>query len=142
IEKNDTLGGDGTIKVSVETTAGDDYASEFSVEAEVSSASGQWIANRASKVLHPASFYVGLQKPAFFVDVKNPVATTVVAADLQGATRAGVPVTVSLLREQWVSERRPENPGFNVWVRKEIAAGEWRVTTASQPAPLSLTIKD
>jgi hypothetical protein len=62
--------------------------------------------------MHPASFYVGLGRPAFFVDIKNGLSTSVVAADLQGLARAGVPVAVSLWREQWVNERQPQNPAL------------------------------
>ncbi len=142
IDKNDTLDAQGRLKTELPTEAGDDYASIFHLEAEVPNASGQRIANRAEVVLNPASFYVGLGRPAFFVDTRTGLTTSVVAADLSGAARTNVSVTVSLWREQWTSERRPENPGSVTWVRKELAAGEWSVTTGAQPVALSVPLRE
>ena len=130
------------MRAEIPTQAGDDYASTYRFEAEVPSASGQRIANRAEIVMHPASIYVGLTRPKFFTDVTEGLSVSAVAVDLSGVARPGVAVTVSLLREQWTGERRPENPGSVIWVRKEIPAGEWTVTTAAAPVRVPATLKD
>ena len=130
------------MRAEIPTQAGDDYASTYRFEAEVPSASGQRIANRAEIVMHPASIYVGLTRPKFFTDVTEGLSVSAIAVDLSGMARPGVSVTVSLLREEWSGERRPENPGSVSWVRKEIPAGEWTVTTGATPVRVPATVKD
>jgi uncharacterized protein YfaS (alpha-2-macroglobulin family) len=142
IDKNESLDTTGRVRAEIPTQSGDDYASTYRFEAEVPSASGQRIANRADIVMHPASIYVGLTRPKFFTNLNDALGVSAVAVDLTGAVRPGVSVTVSLLREQWTSERRPENPGSVNWVRKEIPAGEWTVTTAAAPVRVPATLKD
>jgi uncharacterized protein YfaS (alpha-2-macroglobulin family) len=139
VQKNESLDASGRVAVEVPTDAGDDFASSFQLEGEVANAAGQRIANRSEVVLHPASFYIGLGRPPFFADMKAGLNTTVVAADHSGTARPGVPVSISLWREQWTNDPRPENPGSTFWVRKELAAGEWKLTTQSKPVPLSVT---
>lgn len=142
VQKNENLDQKGTLAIDWPTQAGDDWASNFHFEAEVPNASGQPIANRADLVLHPASFYVGLGRPPFFVNVKDGLKTSVVAADLNGAARSGVAVHVSLWREEWGSAPDPRYAGSVVWTRKEVAAGEWTVTSSSSPVPLTAPLKD
>lgn len=142
IDRNESLDAAGRVRPEIPTQPGDDFASTYRFEAEVPSASGQRIANRAEIVMHPASIYVGLTRPKFFTNVTDPLNVSAVAVDLAGVAQSGVSVTVSLLREQWTSERRPENPGSVNWVRKEIPAGEWTVTSASSPVRVPATLKD
>jgi len=140
--RTEPLGPTGELRVSVPTEAGVDFASRYRFEADVESVSGQHIANRAETIVHPASLYVGLARPSFFVEVAKGLTTGVVAAGLDGQPRAGVRVTVSLLREQWTSERRPENPGSVEWARTEVPAGEWTVTTTTGVVSLPIPLVD
>ena len=51
-------------------------------------------------------------------------------------------MTVTLTQVQWLSVRRAEGNGFYTWdtERKEIPAGSWTVTTATDPVPLEIPI--
>ena len=103
--------------------------------------SGQHIANRAALVVHPASLYVAMSRPPMFVDTKTDTTVGVVAVDLSGRSVADVPVTVSLVREQWVSGS-PDRWSVVRWERREIPAGEWTVRTAAGETPLPIPLRE
>ncbi len=72
-------------------------------EAEVEDLTRQTVAQRASVLVHPAPFYVGIETPApRFLAVGAPVKAHVVAFAPGGAHRPGVAVRVELLSRQWV----------------------------------------
>ena len=142
MEKNERLDTDGRLRAEVPTETGADFASTYRFEADVPSASGQRIAHRSEIVMHPASFYIGLGRPRYFVDLKEGLNVPVIAAGLDGTTRPNVAVTLSLWREQWTAERRRENPGSINWTRQEVAAGEWPVTTADAAVRRAIALKE
>ncbi len=100
----------------------------------------QHIANRASVVVHPAPWYIGIRRPSYFLDQKAGLKTEIVAVGLNGVPAAGVPVEVKLTQIQWTSVRRAEGNGFYTWdtERKVIPAGNWTVTSAADPVPLEI----
>ena len=105
--------------------------------------SRQHIAGRASFVVNPAPWYVGLQRPPLFVEEKEGLTTAVVAVAPDGKPVAGVKVDLTLVEVQWHSVRRAEGNGFYTWEteRKEIEAGHYSVTTAADPVPLAVPLK-
>jgi alpha-2-macroglobulin len=125
-----TLAPEGSLEVTQATRADTDHAVSYQLEASVEGVGGQHIASRAWVVLHPASFYLGVVRPPYLVDASTPLAVEFLAADLDGGSRAGVPVTVTLLREEW----RPQ--------RTEVALGEWTLITTEEPAPLTIPLTD
>ncbi|ODS57327.1 MAG: hypothetical protein ABS36_05390 [Acidobacteria bacterium SCN 69-37] len=139
-----TLDASGTLDVSADTMRDVDQAWRYTLEGEVEDVSRQRIANRASLVVHPAPWYIGLRRPAYFADVATGTRTDVVAAALDGTPAAGVPVTVRLTRLQWNSVRRAEGSGFYTWDTEEIRtpAGEWQVTTAEAAVPLTIPVPE
>jgi uncharacterized protein YfaS (alpha-2-macroglobulin family) len=141
-DANATLSREGGLRVSVPTAGGDDAAAEIRFEGDVVGVSGQHIADRATMVMHPASIYVGLTRPAYFVDVRQGLTTEVVAADLAGAARAGVLVTVALFRQEWKSKRRSGDPWSVEWERTEVPAGSWQATTTTGRVPLKIPLRD
>ncbi len=128
------LAPDGTLPVDVLITDLDDSGTEITVEGSVENTSGQVIANRITVPWHPATFYIGLSRPAAFVDATRPLTTHVIAAALDGTPRAGVDVRVQLLREDW--EQQVPN-GFQ-WRRVETPIRDWRVTTTAGRIPVEL----
>ena len=62
--------------------------------------------------------------------------------DLDGNRVGGVPVTVSLFREDWTTVRRPENPGIVALERREVPAGEWTVRSAPAESALQIPVRD
>ena len=109
----------------------------YTLEADVEDVSRQHIANRASVVVHPADWYIGMRRPSYFVDQKTGLQTELIAVSPSGEIVAGVPVEVKLTQIQWNSVRRAEGNGFYTWEteRKRVAAGSWAVTTGSSPVP-------
>jgi uncharacterized protein YfaS (alpha-2-macroglobulin family) len=132
--------GDLALKLETKRDAGFPYI--YSLEADVEDVSRQHIANRASITVHPAPWYIGVYRPAYFLDQKTGLKTQIVAAGLDGRMAAGVPVEVTLTQVQWVSVRKAEGSGFYAWEteRKEVPAGTWKVTTAAEPVPLDVPL--
>jgi uncharacterized protein YfaS (alpha-2-macroglobulin family) len=75
-----------------------------------------------------------------FVTARNGASVGLTAVDLAGRPVADVPIAVSLFREEWVATRRPENPFFVQWERKETPAGEWTVRSAATEMPLTIPL--
>jgi uncharacterized protein YfaS (alpha-2-macroglobulin family) len=139
-----SLDAGGRLSASLQTAPGDEVPYLYTFEGDVEDVSRQRIAGRASLVVHPAPWYVGLQRPPFFVEAARGLDTTVVAAALDGAPVPGVSVEVSLTETQWHSVRRAEGHGFYTWEteRQEVPAGSWSVTTAAEPVPLAVPIRN
>jgi hypothetical protein len=132
--------GELTVVIPTPVAAGKPY--RYTLEAEVEDVSRQRIANRASLLVHPAPWYVGIGRVPFFVDQKTGLQTAIVAASSEGEPVAGVRVTVTLQQVQWNSVRRAEGGGFYTWdtERRLVDAGSWTVTTAADPVPLSVPL--
>ena len=83
---------------------------QYSLEGDVEDVSRQHIAGRASFLVHPASWYIGLQRPSgSFVEQKDGLKTAVVAVSPSGVAVPGVKVDVTLVAravEQRASRRR------------------------------------
>lgn len=139
-----TLDASGRLVVSAPTAADVDVAYRYTIEGDVEDVSRQHIANRASLVVHPAPWYVGLRRPDYFTDTTRGTSTDVVVAALDGASTAGVPVTVQLTRIQWNSVRRAEGGGFYTWDTEQIRtpAGQWQVTSATDPVSLAVPVPE
>lgn len=117
---------------------------EYKLEGRVTDVTRQEIAGRALIRIDPAPWYIGLRRPPFFADTAKGIDTEVIAAGLDGLAVAGVNVKVELKRLQWTSVRQAEGDGFYDWEseRKEIEAGEWNVTTQTQPVALKIPIAE
>ena len=131
------LGSADATVVALPTVAAGDLAYSYTFEVDVEDESGHHIAGRAGLVVHPASLYVAISRLPKFVDTTKAGQTVGVAAvDLSGRPVADVPVTVSLVREEWVPSVRQRSG----WERREISAGEWTVRTATGETPLPIPL--
>jgi len=139
-----TVDASGRFSTSVALDRAAEVAYRYTFEGEVEDVSRQRIANRASMVVHPASYYVGLSVRDRFVSTSAPTSIGVVAADLAGRTVPGSVVTVSLIKIQWNSVRTAQGDGFYEWnsTRTEVPAGSWTVTSAVAPVTLSVPVKE
>ena len=135
-----TAAGERTLALDTKLDAGVPYS--YVLEGDVEDVSRQHIANRASVIVHPAPWYVGIRRPSYFGEQKNGLKSEIVTVSPRGAVVAGIPVTITLTQVQWISVRRAEGNGFYTWdtERKEVPAGSWTVTTAEQPVPLDVPI--
>ena len=143
--KSGTLDAKGQIALELETRPADGIPFQYSLEGDVEDVSRQHIAGRASFLVHPASWYIGLQRPSgMFVEQKDGLKTSVVAVSPSGVAVPGVTVEIAVSRVQWNSVRRAEGSGFYTWEteRKEIDAGHFTVTTGTDPVPLSIPLTE
>ena len=135
-----TKAGDKPLQLNTKADAGVPYS--YTLEGDVEDVSRQHIANRASVTVHPASWYIGVRKPPYFVEQKAGLSTEIVTVAPDGKVATGVSVTVTLTQIQWTSVRRAEGNGFYTWdtERKAVPAGSWTVTTAADPVPLQIPL--
>ena len=114
----------------------------YTLEGDVEDVSRQHIANRASLMVHPAPWYIGLQQLAVLLRAEATASRPRSSPSASTAAGAGVPVDVKLTQIQWTSVRRAEGNGFYTWdtERKEVPAGSWTVTTRHEPVPLSVPL--
>lgn len=139
-----TVDASGRFSTSVTLDRTADVAYRYTFEGEVEDVSRQRIANRASVVVHPASFYVGLSVRDRFVTTNTTASIGVVAADLAGRAVPGRPIAVALIKIQWNSVRTAQGGGFYEWesTRTEVPSGTWTVTTGAEPVTLEVPIKE
>jgi uncharacterized protein YfaS (alpha-2-macroglobulin family) len=142
VEHEGKLNDRGEVAVTLDTPKNIGRPYRYTVDADVEDVSRQHIANRASVIVHPAPWYIGLKRPDYFVDQKRGLETAVVAVTPGGEAAPDVPVKVTLTQMQWHSVRRAEGNGFYTWetTQHEEKAGEWTVTTRTEPVPLSIPL--
>jgi uncharacterized protein YfaS (alpha-2-macroglobulin family) len=139
-----TLDANGKLTQTLETDEAAGVPLDYRLEGVVTDVTRQQIAGRASMRVDPAPWYIGVRRPPFFAEAGKNIDTDVIAAGLDGLAVAGVKVKVELKRIQWTSVRQGEGGGFYDWQseRKEVAAGEWTITTKTEPVPLSVPITE
>lgn len=135
------LGASGRTSVALPTSPEEGVAYSYLFQGDVEDVSGQHIAAHAELVVHPASIYVAVTRPPMFVDTKTETTVGVIAVDLSGAPVAGIPVTVSLVREQWVTGP-PDRWRQTSWERRETPAGEWTVRSAAGETRLPVPLRE
>jgi uncharacterized protein YfaS (alpha-2-macroglobulin family) len=142
--KTAALDARGRLALDLETTPSDGLPYQYAVEGDVEDLSRQHIAGRASFIVHPAPWYVGLKRPPLFVEQKDGLNTTIVAVAPDGMPVAGVKVDVALVQVQWHSVRRAEGSGFYGWEteRTETEKARFAVTSAAEPVPLSIPLPE
>ncbi|HET7697353.1 MAG TPA: MG2 domain-containing protein [Vicinamibacterales bacterium] len=137
-----TLAGNGQLALTLQTDLKAGVPYSYTLEGDVEDVSRQHIANRASLVVHPAPWYIGIRKIPLFNEQRNGLETQLVAVGLDGKPVAGVPIAVKLTQIQWQSVRRAEGSGFYGWEtqRVELPAGSWTMTSAADPVPLRVEL--
>jgi uncharacterized protein YfaS (alpha-2-macroglobulin family) len=133
------LTGTGQLALALDTDAKAGVPYTYTLEGDVEDVSRQHIANRASLLVHPAPWYIGIKKQPLFGEQSAGLKTEFIAVGLDGAPVPGVKIDVKLTQVQWTSVRRAEGNGFYAWEteRKDVPSGEWHLTSASDPVPLN-----
>lgn len=139
---NAQLASAGQVALPLQTDAKAGVPYSYTLEGDVEDVSRQHIANRASIVVHPAPWYIGVKNVPLFVQQRDGVRTALVAVGLDGKPVSGVAIDVKLTQIQWLSVRRAEGNGFYTWEsqRKEVPAGEWHLTSAADPVALNVPL--
>src|SRR5262249_42750563 len=112
-EEREELGGEettlskaGQFSLDLETKRDAGLPYRYTFEGEVEDLSRQRIAGRASLVVHPAPWYIGVRESTDFVDASKGLDTEVVAVTPDGRVVPGVTVELALESQQWFSARR------------------------------------
>jgi uncharacterized protein YfaS (alpha-2-macroglobulin family) len=129
-----------SLTLATDPKAGIPYS--YTLEGDVEDVSRQHIANRASLLVHPAPWYIGIKRLPYFVDQQTGLSTELIAVGLDGAAVPQLPIDVTLTQVQWQSVRRAEGNGFYTWEteRKEVPAGAWHLTSATNPVALEVPL--
>ena len=129
----------GELQLSLLTDAKAGVPYTYTLEGDVEDVSRQHIANRTSVLVHPAPWYIGIRQVPRFGEQRDGLKTELIAVGLDGTTVPGVAIDLRLTQIQWTSVRRAEGNGFYGWEtqRQEVPAGEWHLTSASDPVPLA-----
>ncbi len=130
------------LELPTDLKAGKPYT--YTLEGEVTDVSRQTIAGRASFPVHPAPWYLGLKRPSYFVDMKDGLATEVVAVTPRGEIAPGVKAAVTLLQVQWNSVRRAEGDGMYTWESQRVEKERWKgdITTGAAPVPVQVPLAE
>ncbi len=136
------LSEEGTIEVEHKTPIDLQWPYRYTLEGDVEDVSRQHIAGRASFIVHPAPWYIGVKRPPYFVEQKDGVSTALVAVTPEGVVTPGVKIEVTLSQTQYHSVRRAEGNGFYTWETtvKQVNVGSWTVTSGADPAPLNVPL--
>lgn len=111
---------DGTDTINIKSRTDIPDPVRYFFEVVVSDLSGQSQAGFASRVVHPASFYIGAKSDKLFFETGEslPIAFATLAPD--GSYVFGKNVTVDLMRVKWVSiKRKTLNDRFESEIKRE-----------------------
>ena len=115
----------------------------YQLEGDVEDVSRQHIANRASVLVHPASFYVGVKALPYFTPQKTGLQTEIIAVGLDGKPVSGIPVEITLTQTA-VEERAPRGRRRLLHVghraRRDSERHLERSRRREQPVPLQAAI--
>jgi hypothetical protein len=139
---NAQLAANGQLSLTLNTDAKAGIPYSYTLEGDVEDVSRQHIANRASLLMHPAPWYIGIKRLPYFIDEKTGVSTELIAVGLNGAAVPDLPIDVTLTQVQWQSVRRATGHGFATWEteRKEVPVGTWHLKSAANPVALNVPL--
>ncbi len=83
----------------------------YSFEAEVTDVNRQSVAGRTEVMVHPASYYVGLRSPSYFLQVGTEYGLESLVLDTEGKRTAGQKVTVTVTSRTWKSVKQKDASG-------------------------------
>ena len=83
-------------------------------------------ASSTSLIVHPASVYLGLRSPGYFVERGQPLNIDFIAVDLDGKPAPGRPVTITAARMEWKS-----NAG--TWTEQPVDPQTCQMTSTAEP---------
>jgi len=118
------------------------------IETEIQDATKQTVAKSASALVHPAEFYLGLERAGSrFVNLAGgslEVRPKVAAFEPTGARRAGVNVTIELVQRKWSSSVTEQPDGSpSTWSKpKDELIATCTVATTATTASCPLVVKE
>jgi hypothetical protein len=120
------------------------WPARLEVEGEVQDVDRQSSAATANVDVLPGEFMLGVKRPPFFAEASAGVDAEVIALAPDGVARAGVAVTVQLVRRHWESVRRREVSGRYVFESQAVITplAEQTITTVSDPVKVHFAVSE
>ena len=114
----------------------------YTLEGDVEDVSRQHIANRASLLVHPAPWYIGVRRPRVLPRAEDRAEHRDRRRHARRQAVAGVPSTVTLTQIQWTQRppRRRQRLLHLGHRAQGSPAGSWTVTTRHEPVPLDVPL--
>jgi uncharacterized protein YfaS (alpha-2-macroglobulin family) len=114
------------------------------IDAEITDLSRRSQASRASVLVHPGEFYLGVQVPETFANANSNLAAQVIAIAPDGQRRAGVRVKLELVQRRWTFAREDRGGPYPQTVSKLVdqTVASCEVTTTQKGATCPLAAKD
>lgn len=83
----------------------------YTLEAEVTDVNRQSVAGRVEVMVHPASYYVGLRSPSYFLQVGTEVGMEALVLDTEGKRAKGRKLDVTITSRTWKSVKQKDASG-------------------------------
>ena len=128
-----------THEIAVQTVRHQPLSVDF--ESNVTDVSRQSFAARATAIVHPGDFYLGVRQIDTYTAAGQPMQVAVVSVSPDGKIVTGKAATATLIRWDWVNVKRDNSDGTFTTVgryRKTVVATQ-PVTTGPAPAELTFT---
>ncbi|MEW6335816.1 MAG: alpha-2-macroglobulin family protein [Acidobacteriota bacterium] len=118
--------------------AKDGWPTRLQVEGEVTDLDRQSSAGRDALLVLPGELLLGVKRPGYFITAAKGVESRVAVLAADGEAKAGVAVTVRLVRRHWESVRRREVSGRYVFESRAVQTpvAEQAVTSGAEPVPV------
>lgn len=149
---DDDLDDKGHFEPKLKTQMNGQYGPErVTLEAELQDATHQTVAKSTSVLVHPAEFYLGLERQGSrFLSLPGAtpsleIRPKVAAIEPNGNKRAGVAVTIELFERKWTSNvvEQPDGSAATTSKQKDELIGSCTVTTtAAASASCPLVVKE
>ncbi|MBN1874615.1 MAG: Ig-like domain-containing protein [Anaerolineae bacterium] len=129
-----TTDADGHVLFDVSADIEDEiYSRLFTVEANVTDISGQYVSNRSTVIVHKGEFYVGLAPQGRVVEAGEGKSVDVLVVDWDSQPVPDVPVQVVFMEHRWYSVREQYENGqyYWTWVEEDIPVFTTTVTSST-----------
>jgi len=112
-------------------------------EGEVIDVTEQAISNRASFLLHPSDYYLGIEYTSYFVEKGKPFRTTVVTLDREGNFSKGKNVKLELIKREWHSVQAKEEGAYYRYRSEPVdtVLKTLELTTSDKPSPVEFPLE-
>ncbi len=115
----------------------------YLLEGEVIDLTEQAISNRASFILHPSDYYVGIEYTAYFVEKGKPFKTKVVTLDRKGNLSKGKNVKLELIKREWHSVQEKEEGAYYRYRSEPVdkVVKTFELTTSDKPSEVEFLLE-
>lgn len=114
----------------------------YTLSVEVENQDGQFVSSRKTFVVHPATYYIGLNVKNFIVKPLEELSLKVVSVSSEGELVSGKKVDVELYREEWNTVKKEGVDGafYEESVRELKFVKDKTVTTTDEPLTVDFKI--